>query len=127
MSEISPIDQGLEEAAQVVFSAAAHEGRLGQLEEVLHAVQGPAVRGTLEARVEQIVRYGHDAAADAARKPEGIARDGLEHIDRAIEILHEYRARGGDRHLRTARKKLERGAAVMLAAIDRLIAEEAEA
>lgn len=109
------VDDAMDEAAQSLF-AAAHVP-LARTPELLAAIQGRAVRAVLEARIEQIVKHGHDREHDAmlsiVRLP-----------DLAIEVARIARSRigvtGTDRNLVAARRGLARAAAICLAAIDRL-------
>lgn len=69
----------------------------------------------LEARREQIEKHGHDETADAGKSPHELAEIGRRYVQEAIEILHP-----GDRqNLDVGIKRLARGGAMMLAAIER--------
>lgn len=99
---------------------------IGLMDDVANAIRGPAVQAAIEARIEQVVRYGHDSEHDAMQPigalPE-LARKELVMTAERISGLGERR------QLAAARKSLARAAALCLAAMDRLdsaIAAEAK-
>lgn len=116
-NEAEILDEALESAGQAVFSAAAAEFPLLRVEELLHAVQGPAVKAVLAARLEQIVKNGHDREHDE-----------LEPIYKLPRLVREFAAAAVDcietepdrQNLEVARRRLVRAAAAALAAVDRL-------
>lgn len=110
------IDEAVERAPQLLFDAAAAEGTVEQLPELLAALQGPAVRDTLAMRIEQIARHGHSAARDDLLPLDDLPRIGCEFGKQARELI----VPGERRNLAAARRKLVRMTAAGLAAIDRL-------
>lgn len=109
------VDQAVEEAAQTLFDVA--DAPLARSDELLDAIQGPAVRAVLEARIGQILKQGHTRENDAMLSIVALP-------DKAIEMARIARSRigvtGADRNLKAARKSLAAAAALCLAAIDRL-------
>lgn len=117
------VDQAVEEGAQTIFSAA--DVPLARTDELTAAVQGPAARAVLEARIRHIVKNGHTAAADAELEPYRL-------LDKAVEMMRVARARCGvtdtnAASLGGARKTAADACALGLAAIDRIDAEMAKA
>jgi hypothetical protein len=67
MTELPPgtnaiVDAALEDVAQTLFTAA--DVPLMRSEELLAALQGPAMRSLMHMRIEQIVKHGHTAEND---------------------------------------------------------------
>jgi hypothetical protein len=67
MTELPPgtnaiVDAALEDVAQTLFTAA--DVPLARSEELLAALQGPAMRSLMHMRIEQIVKHGHTAEND---------------------------------------------------------------
>jgi hypothetical protein len=109
----SIVQAGLDEARQTLFSAA--DVPLARTDELLAAVQGPAVRSVLEARIEQIVTHGHTLEQDS-RLPIGlITREARDRLQMGCDCLAPPR-----RNLPIARRRLARAAALLLAAIDQI-------
>lgn len=116
------VDEGAEEAAQSLFSAA--DVPLARRDELLAAVQGPAVRSVLEARIRHIVKNGHTAEADAGIDPYRL-------LDKAVEMMRVARSRCGvtdttPASLAGARKTAADACALGLAVIDRIDLELAK-
>jgi len=108
------VDHAVDEAAQTLFAAA--DVPLAQTDELLAAIQGPAVRAALEARIEQILKYGHDRAHDEMQAITRLPQLAREQFAMAIDVMgHDDR-----RNLAVARRRIARGIAIGLAAIDRL-------
>lgn len=74
----------------------------------------------LAARADQL-GAGHTAEADAARHPHELAEIGRTFISEAIDVLHP----GTRRNLSVGIRRLAKGAAMILAAIERAEKEEA--
>lgn len=110
------VDQAVEEAAQNLFAAA--DLPLARSGELLAALQGPAVRAVLEARIEQIVKHGHDATHDADLPIGWLPRHAREMMQMALDCLHPVKP-----DLPVARRRVARAAALCLAAIDRIDVE----
>jgi hypothetical protein len=106
------VQSGLDEARQSLFAAA--DVPLASADELAAAVSGAAVKAVLQARIEQIVKHGHSANADAERGPRILASDARTMILAGIDLL----APGPARNLAVARRRFAKGAAMMLAAID---------
>jgi hypothetical protein len=85
--------------------------------ELARAVSGPASRLVAEMRLEQILRYGHDAESDAMLPIDQIPRRAQAELIRAMDFL---RGTGESRNLPIARLALGRVAAMCMAAVDRL-------
>jgi hypothetical protein len=81
---------------------------------------GGSVETVLQQRVEQVLRWGHTAEADAACPPDFLIPAAQERLQAARERLKgEYRPE----HWCAARRALVRAAALILANIDRLDAD----
>jgi sugar phosphate isomerase/epimerase len=111
------VEAALEEAPQALFGEAAAEASVEQLPSLIAALQGPAVRLALEMRLEQIVRHGHDAEADAMLPLDHLPRQAR---DRLVAAIEQISATAEKRNLPVAMKNLARTAALCLAAIDRI-------
>lgn len=109
------VNQAVEEAGQSLFAAA--DVPLARTDELLAAVQGPAIRAVLEARIEQIVRHGHDREHDEMLPITRLPQLAREQLSMALDTSLTA---GERRDLRVARRRLARSAAMCLAAIDRL-------
>ncbi len=109
------VDRGMEEAAQALLSGDVVP--MGRVEELLAAIQGPAVRAVLEARIEQIVRHGHDRDFDADLPPGKLPALAQQFAGLAKENIDAIPER---RDFNVARRRLARAGALCLAAIDRL-------
>lgn len=95
------------------------------LDDIANAIRGPAVEAAIDARIEQILRFGHDSERDSMLPIGELPQLARKHVSEAIERIS---ATGEKRHLPGARKSLARAAALCLAAIDRLgLATAAEA
>jgi hypothetical protein len=90
---------------------------LARTDELLAALQGPAMRAVMEMRVEQIVRHGHTADNDAMLPIGWLPRDAQDTVQAARDLMIAGPER---RDLGTARRRLVKAAAILLAAIDRL-------
>lgn len=113
------VQQAVEEVPQAIF---AHAGAatLDQVDELVEALQGAAVRDVMAMRVEQIVKHGHNGERDA-KKPVGeLSRLALQFGHEACQLIEAGPER---RDLAAARRKLIRQGAATLAAIDRVDAE----
>lgn len=108
------VDQAVEEAGQTPFAAA--DVPIARTDELLAAIQGPAVRAALEARIDQIVRHGHDREHDEMLPITRLPQLAREQLSMALDVM------GSDdrRNLAVARRRIARGVAIGLAAIDRL-------
>ncbi len=111
----SATDAALKDSAQILLGMA--DVPIAQADELMAAVQGPAVRAAIEARVEQIVKHGHDREYDSMlaighlpRVARGLILDAMDLIDGTVER----------RNLPVAMRRLARASAVCMAAIDRL-------
>jgi hypothetical protein len=89
----------------------------GYLDEIANAIRGPAVHAAIDMRLEQIVRFGHEAEHDDMQPLFHLPRQARERLIAAIEQIE---ATGEKRQLPAARKNLARVAAMCMAAIDRL-------
>ena len=112
------VDEALDEGAQAIVNSAAP---LARTDELVAAVQGPAVRAVLDARIRHIVKNGHTVEADVRLEPYQL-------LDKTVEKMRIARARVGvldvtPESLAAARKALADGCALGLAAIDRIDAE----
>lgn len=87
------------------------------LDEIANAVRGPAVQLAIDMRIEQIVKYGHDAEHDAMQAIDALPRLAAE---RLIHARDQILATGERRNLPVAKLNLARAAAMCLAAIDRI-------
>jgi hypothetical protein len=114
------VEQGLEEAAQALFSAA--DVPLARADELLAAIAGPAVRAVLEMRIEQIVKHGHSIENDETLPLLWLPRQAREHAQVACDRIG---VTGKDRNLEAVEKSLARTAALCLAALDRIRAARA--
>jgi hypothetical protein len=85
--------------------------------ELARALSGPAARLVGEMRLEQILKFGHDAENDSMLPIDRLPWLARERMVRAMDLI---RATGEGRNLAVARKDLARAAAMCLAAIDRL-------
>jgi hypothetical protein len=120
MTELPPgmraiVDAAVVEHAQSLFTAA--DVPLARTDELLAALQGPAMRAVMEMRVEQIVRHGHTAENDAMLPIGWLPRDAQDTVQAARDLMIAGPER---RDLGTARRRLVKAAAILLAAIDRL-------
>lgn len=107
------VDEAMDEAAQSLFSAAGVP--MACTDELLAAVQGPAVRAVLEARIEQIVKHGHSVESDLDL-PIGWLPDKVRTTAMAAaEVLSGLNPH---RDLRLARRRMVVAVAIGLAAID---------
>lgn len=107
------VDAGVEEAAQSLFSAA--DVPLARKDELLAAVQGPAVRAVLDKRVEQMVQHGHTLEGDLDLPVGWLANDARIRLQSALDVIN---AGPGRRDLKVARRRVVTAAAMCLAAID---------
>jgi hypothetical protein len=112
------VDQAVDEAAQTLFSAA--DVPIARADELLKALQGPAVRAVLEARVEQIIKHGHTAEGDWMLPLGMLGKESRDRLAMAGDCLY-----GDRRDLKIARRRAVVGVALGLAFIDRLDAEVA--
>lgn len=112
------VDQAVEEAAQSIFSAA--DIPLARTEELLAALQGPAMRAVCAMRIEQMVKHGHSTESDAVLPLLWLPRQAQSHALMACERIG---VTGHGRNLDGAKKALARCAALCLAAYDRVEAE----
>ena len=87
------------------------------LDQLDNAIRGAAVRMAIDMRIEQILRYGHDAEHDAMQPISHCPREALKRLHAAIEQIE---ATGERRNLPVAIKNLARTAALCMAGIDRL-------
>jgi len=87
------------------------------LDEIANAIRGPAVQMVIDTRIEQILRYGHDAEYDAMQAIDALPRKAREYLIAAIEQVAGVREH---RQLPAAVRNLARTAAICLAGIDRL-------
>ena len=87
------------------------------LDEIANANRGPAVQAAIDARIEQIVRYGHDAVHDADLAIDYLPRQAR---DRMLHAIEQLTGVSDKQNLPAARKNIARAAAICLAAIDRL-------
>lgn len=109
------IDAAMEEAPQALL--AADDVPLLRTDELLAAIQGPALRLVLEARIEQIIKHGHDSESDQMLAITRLPQLAREQGAMAIDVLgHDDR-----RNIKVAIRRLARSAAINLAAIDRLL------
>lgn len=107
------VQDGLDEAAQTLFSAA--DVPLARAEELRAAVTSPAVRAVLETRIEQIVKHGHTAESDACLPLGILPREAKDRLIMGMDCLH-----GDRRNLPIARRRFARAAALILASIEQL-------
>lgn len=105
------VDDAVAESAQTLFSAA--DVPLARTEELLKALQGPAVRAVLEARVSQIVKHGHTVESDLG-KPTVVASAAVSRLQAARDVM----VPGDRQNLPVARRRLADVAAMCLACID---------
>lgn len=108
------IDQALEEAPQLVLEGTI---RLGQIEEIMAALAGPAARMALQMRLEQIVKHGHDREHDEMLPIMRLPQLAREQLSMALDTSLTA---GDRRDLRVAKLRLARAAAMCLAGIDRI-------
>lgn len=87
------------------------------LDEIANAIRGPAMQATIDMRIEQIVRHGHDSEHDAMLPIDRLARDAAGRFAAAVDHMS---GAGERRDLAAARRVLVRAAAIGLAAIDRI-------
>lgn len=135
------VQAAIENAPQALFGVVGWDAAFGQVPDVLAALQGAGARMVMEARLAQIVRHGHSAAADAGKPLSLLPGEAAREIDGAIRLIVDYlasrasspvgdadaeRCDAARRRLRTATRKLARGAALAMAGVDRLIVEEAK-
>lgn len=125
MTELPPgtnaiVESAVEEVAQTLFSAA--DVPLANAEELLTALQGPAMRAVCEMRIEQIVKHGHTAENDSMLPILWLPKQAKDYADIAC---HAIGVTGTDRDLERAKRSLARAAALCLASIDRIIAAQA--
>lgn len=132
MSEAQPQDPNIDAMIAATLDAApeglprlAMDFPMARVGELLAAIQGPALRAVLDARIEQIVKHGHDAEHDQMQPIGQLPKLARETAAMAMDTL------GGDerRNIPVARRRLARAAAICMAAIDRLdmIKEEGSA
>lgn len=93
-------------------AAATREGA-----EIRRILQGPALQAAIAARLQQVVRHGHDAEADAMLALDALPLRAREYLAAALEQIRGHHT---ERNLPVARKNLARTAALCLAAYDRL-------
>jgi hypothetical protein len=98
-------------------------GCAARAEEIERALAGPALAALTRARIEQIGKHGHDAEHDSMLPIDQLPRLALGRIAHALD---QIRATGEKRQLRAACLNLARGAALALAAIERLAAPIAQ-
>jgi hypothetical protein len=125
MTELPPgtnaiVESAVEETAQTLFSAA--DVPLANADELLAALQGPAMRAVCEMRIEQIVKHGHTADNDAMLPILWLPKQARDHAQIACDRIG---VTGRDRNLDSAKKSLARTAALCMAAIDRIDAAKA--
>lgn len=107
------VDAAVDEAAQTLFTAA--DVPLARADELLAAIQGPAVRAVLEMRVEQMVKHGHTLDADLDLPLYWLVQDARIRLQSAVDLINAGPQR---RNLPVARLRVVRALAVGLAAID---------
>lgn len=113
----SLVDNAVDEAAQTLFSAA--DVPLARVDELLAALQGPAVRAVLEARIEQIVNFGHSLESDLHYPIAFLASEAGSRLTAARDVLMP----GGRRDLRLAHRRFAAVGAMCLAILDVLEVE----
>lgn len=89
------------------------------LDDLVNAVQGPAIDAVQRRRVEQLVGKGYDRAHDLAKAPAHFLVEMRERLGHAAEMI----ARGAPSDCEAARIKIEVLCALGLALWDRLGAE----
>jgi hypothetical protein len=109
------VDAATTETAQSLFAAA--DVPLARSEELLAALQGPAMRAVCAMRVEQIVKHGHTAENDEMLPILWLPKQARDHAQIACDRVG---VTGKDRNLEAAKLSLARTAALCLAAIDRI-------
>src|SRR5688572_1972686 len=87
------------------------------LDEIDNAIRGPAVRGAIDMRLEQLLKHGHDSEHDMMLPLDQLPRLARE---RAIMAIEQISGTGEKQNLPVARRNLLRAAAICLAAVDRL-------
>ena len=110
------VDQAVEEAAQSLFTAA--DVPLARSDEILAAIQGPAIRAVLEKRIEQIIKHGHTADGDFMMPLPRLGKEARDRLMMAGDCLY-----GEKRNLVVARRRAAIAGALVLAFIDRIDAE----
>jgi hypothetical protein len=120
MTELPPgtnaiVDAALDDVTQTLFTAA--DVPLMRSEELLAALQGPAMRSLMHMRIEQIVKHGHTAENDLMLPILWLPKQARDHAQIACERIG---VTGRDRDLELAKRALARSAALCLAAIDRI-------
>jgi hypothetical protein len=102
----------LEEAAQAIIQA---DVPLAMVEELIAAVQSPAVADVLKARVRLIVDHGHTAASDDFLPIGWLPMEARKAFEDARDLMNAEH-----RDLVEVRAKMVEGIAFGLAALDRL-------
>ena len=100
----------------------ATELPIARAEELLGAVAGDALRATVRARAEQIIKYGHSLERDR-RVPIGwLAAEAVARLQAARDVMIP----GGRRDLKVARRRTAAVAAMCWALLDVIDAELGE-
>ncbi|HEY0149882.1 MAG TPA: hypothetical protein VGB70_12875 [Allosphingosinicella sp.] len=61
--------------------------RLLDLDELINAVSGPAVRAAIDRRIEQAVKHGHSRAADLRLPVKQLVKEARDRLNAALELL----------------------------------------
>ncbi len=99
--------------AEIAFAI----GCAARAAEIQEAIVGETIEALKAARIEQIGKHGHDAEHDAMLPIDQLPRLAQ---GRIVHALDQIQAFAGARNLPAARLNLLRGAAILLAAVDRL-------
>lgn len=101
--------------------------QLKLMDEVVKAIRSDAIQMAIDARMEQIVKHGHDSDHDSMQPIDALPRLAADYLCHARD---QIMATGERRNLKVATRNLARCAAMCFAGIDRLkaaiAAEEAK-
>jgi hypothetical protein len=107
------VDDAIAEAAQSLFTAA--DVPLARTDELLAALQGPAVRSVFETRIAQILKHGYSVEGDRKLPLGWFGKEARETLQASADVLV-----GERKNLKVARKRAVIAAAFILVFIDRI-------
>jgi hypothetical protein len=109
------VETAIEDAPQSLFTAA--DVPLASVDELLAALQGPAVKALFEARIRHIVKHGHTSEHDDELPIGYLARKSHSILGMSFDLIDGISER---RDLERAKHRIADALAVGLAGLDRL-------
>lgn len=113
----------LDEASRdvAIQALAQSDAPIGDADDLVAIVTGPALKAVVLARVEQVAKHGHTPARDADLPIKHLPHHARSMIIDTVDLLE-----GPHRNLVVARRRLAKAAAMLMAAVDRVDIEIAK-